>query len=129
MSKKLVTMATVCVIRDGKRVFPEIGKTFPYTDEEVKRIKAVSPTALRNPVNESDSEAVGDEFSTTATDKTGETDGGKKKPTATKAPKKTAKQKAAEKTADPDAADDEDDDSVDDDADADDTDASEDEDI
>ena len=110
MSKKLVTMATVCVIREGKRVFPEIGKAFAYTDEEVKRIKAVSPTALRNPVNESDSAVVGDEFSTGAVDKSGETEGGKKtaKPTATKAPKKTAKQKAAEKTADPAAADDED---------------------
>lgn len=121
---KLVTQATICVIRDGKRVFPEIGKAFSYTDQEVARIKKVSPTALRTPVNESETAGVGDEFETKAADKSGETDGGKRKATAAKTPKKTAKQKAAEKTADPDAADDEDDDdSVDEDA------ADEDEDI
>ena len=118
---KLITLATICVIREGKRVFPEINKPFNYTDAEVARIKRVSPTALRSPINEeAATEGVADEFETGTTDKTGETDGGKKaaKPTATKAPKKTAKQKAAEKTADPDAAADEDDDdgSVDDDA-------------
>jgi hypothetical protein len=124
---KLVTQATVCVIRDSKRVFPEIGKPFNYTNAEVVRIKRVSPTALRTPVNEeAASEGVADEFETGATDKSGEKDGGKKKPTATKTPKRTAKQKAAAKTADPDAADDEDDDAVDEDGD---DDASEDEDI
>jgi hypothetical protein len=118
---KLVTQATVCVIREGKRVFPEIGRPFNYTDQEVARIKRVSPTALRVPVNEETAtEGVADEFSTKTTDKSGEVEGGKKaaKPTANKTPKRTAKQKAAEKTADADAADDEDDDdgSVDEDA-------------
>lgn len=118
---KLITLATICVIREGKRVFPEINKPFNYTDAEVARIKRVSPTALRTPINEeAATEGVADEFETGTPDKGGEDDGGKKaaKPTATKTPKRSAKQKAAEKTAKPEAADDEDDDdgSVDDDA-------------
>jgi hypothetical protein len=45
MTKRLVNKG-VTVVRDGKRVRPEIGKNFDFTAEEITRITDVEPTAL-----------------------------------------------------------------------------------
>lgn len=50
---KVVTQ-TVVVVRDGKRVIPEIGKPFKFTAEELKELKANAPDAFREPVDESE---------------------------------------------------------------------------
>lgn len=110
---KLVTQASVCVIRDGKRVFPEIGKAFPYTAQEVERVKRVSPTALRKPLNESapvaepeadeERQDVGDAESTndTAPEGTAEATSNKNPKTApAKAKNKTVKKPAEPETDD-----------------------------
>lgn len=56
----MVVLSTVIVGReiDGKqvRVTPEIGKAFPFTDEEIKNIMEANPAAIREPVNEDVSE-------------------------------------------------------------------------
>jgi hypothetical protein len=45
MTKRLVNKG-VTVVRDGKRVRPEIGKNFDFTADEITRITDVEPTAL-----------------------------------------------------------------------------------
>lgn len=47
-----VPMISTVVVRDGKRVYPTLGKSFPFTADEINTIKALHPTALRKPVNE-----------------------------------------------------------------------------
>lgn len=56
---KHVPLVSTVVVRDGKRHYPTVGKPFNFSDEEVKTIKALHPTGLRKPVNES---AVDDEI-------------------------------------------------------------------
>lgn len=51
MPTKFVQQA-VCVVRDGKFVYPPTGKSFAFTDKEVEEISEMNPTALRDPVNE-----------------------------------------------------------------------------
>ena len=48
MSKTLtrVPMQSILVIRANKRVYPEIGKPFDFTAEEVEQIEAGAPEAL-----------------------------------------------------------------------------------
>lgn len=55
MAKKSNTMLVrkgVTVVRDGKRVRPEIGKTFDFEGDEIETITAVDPTALGDPKSE-----------------------------------------------------------------------------
>lgn len=49
----LIVLASVAVVRDGKRVYPEPNKAFDFTAAEVEAIKRAHPAALRAPVNES----------------------------------------------------------------------------
>lgn len=106
---KRVPTASVIVIRDGKRVEPKIGKSFPFTEDEITTINRIMPGALRTPVNESS-----DDSSTGAGHKSDDAEAGtapskaapegSKKPTAAKGKKAAAKTKAADK----DVVDDED---------------------
>ncbi len=48
-----ITLASIVVIRDGKRVRPELNKPFNYTKEEITSILEGHPAALRKPINES----------------------------------------------------------------------------
>lgn len=50
---QMVPVEGVTVGRDGKRVTPPVGKSFDFTAEEIKSIKAARPEALRKPVDES----------------------------------------------------------------------------
>jgi len=52
MAVNMVPMKSVVVIRDGKRVTPTIGKSFPFTAEERNAILEVDSTALRKPTDE-----------------------------------------------------------------------------
>jgi hypothetical protein len=47
----------VTVVRDGKRVRPEIGKNFDFTAEEIERITEVDPSALGKAEGGEDGEA------------------------------------------------------------------------
>jgi hypothetical protein len=53
---KRIPLQTIILVRDGKRVVPEIGKAFDFTSDELASIKEVSPDAVRAPVNETPSE-------------------------------------------------------------------------
>lgn len=60
MTKPSITMAVkkgVTVVRDGKRVRPEIGKTFDFTAAERDSILEVDPAALAEPAGEGEGEA------------------------------------------------------------------------
>jgi hypothetical protein len=48
MSKTVTRVPTqsVLVIRDGQRVYPEIGKPFEFTADEVKQLERGAPEAL-----------------------------------------------------------------------------------
>lgn len=45
MAKRLVKKG-VTVVRDGRRVKPEIGKLFDFTKEEIDGLKEADPTAI-----------------------------------------------------------------------------------
>lgn len=60
----LVPMTGTVVIRDGKRVRPQIGKSFNFTKDEVKDLEAAK-AKLRKPSDEAD-EAAPDAASATA---------------------------------------------------------------
>lgn len=47
MPKKIIN-ESITVVRDGKRVSPEIGKPFDLTDDEIKQLKAIRPQAFSN---------------------------------------------------------------------------------
>lgn len=49
---RMITLTTVFTSRNGKRVQPEIGKPFDYTDEEIAGLKGQTPPALRRVINE-----------------------------------------------------------------------------
>lgn len=63
MAEKMTSMvvnARITVVRDGKRVTPEIGKTFDFTAEEVEAMNATLPGGIRKPINESKADAEDD---------------------------------------------------------------------
>lgn len=45
MAKRLIKEG-VLVVRDGKRIRPEIGKVFDLTAEEIKQLEAIRPSAI-----------------------------------------------------------------------------------
>lgn len=51
-SNNRVALKSVIVVREGKRVSPPIGKSFPFTAEEVEALEESNPTAIRAAVNE-----------------------------------------------------------------------------
>lgn len=59
---KKVPLIRVGVLRDGKTVYPEIGKPFHFTEGEVSDLQKLSEAAgqdyLREPVNETEDEPV-----------------------------------------------------------------------
>jgi len=73
---KMLIKESVLLMREGKRVRPEIGKSFDLTKEEIEDIKKVRPQAIADvPVVETDPNSKD-------TDKTEKTDKGGKKPDA-----------------------------------------------
>jgi hypothetical protein len=97
MAKRLVKKG-VTVVREGKRVRPEINKNFDFTADEIERIVGVDPTAL----GKADSGAEDGEAETASTGDTGKSDEGGKKPAAGKkaaAAKKPAADKSDSKPA------------------------------
>lgn len=131
---KRVPTASVIVIRDGKRVEPKIGKSFPFTDDEITTINRIMPGALRTPVNETV-----DEDSTGSGHKSDDAEAGKapskaapdgsKKATAAKGKKAAGKTKAADKDVEDDEEQNQDEDSSEDADNDSDDDSDEDEDI
>jgi hypothetical protein len=87
-TKRLVKKGAV-VIRDGKRVRPEIGKVFPFTAEEAKALNEATPGTLA-PASEAEiEESEGVAATTTTTTSSAEgsqasAKGGKKAATANK---------------------------------------------
>jgi hypothetical protein len=57
----MVVEQTVVVVREDKRVTPNLGEAFDFTQEEIDQISASSPEALREPRDESKPEAEGDD--------------------------------------------------------------------
>lgn len=53
MAQRIVNQ-TVIVVRDGKRVVPQIGQPFDFTPAELKDIEALQPSAVRKLINESE---------------------------------------------------------------------------
>jgi membrane protein involved in colicin uptake len=47
-----IPLTSIGVTRDGKTVFPEIGKPFEFKADEVKDLDGRDPPVWRNPVNE-----------------------------------------------------------------------------
>lgn len=85
MAKRLVKKG-VTVVRDGRRVRPEVGKLFDFSKEEIDGLNEADATALGK-ASEADSE---DGTATTASTSNAETSqskasGGKKAATANKA--------------------------------------------
>jgi len=81
MAVKMVPTMSVVIVRDGKRVKPEIGKSFDFTADERDSILEAQPNALRKA-------AAGDEEGTADTSSAEQSQakakGGKKKATAAK---------------------------------------------
>lgn len=57
-SNNRVALKSVIVVRDGQRVSPPIGKSFPFTAAEIKALEESNPTAIREAVNEDDEASV-----------------------------------------------------------------------
>ena len=105
-TRRMVTQS-VTVIREGKRVSPEIGKSYPFTEAEIEYLDRLSPAATRKSVNEDPIDAEEEvEGGDTGDDETAPDKNAK--PTATKTPKKG--KKAAAKKAEADEDEEEDDD-------------------
>jgi hypothetical protein len=51
-SNNRVALKSVIVVREGKRVSPPIGKSFPFTEDEITALEESNPTAIRKAVNE-----------------------------------------------------------------------------
>lgn len=53
---KKVPLSSIGVSREGKTVYPEIGKAFPFTKEEIAELEALQAKTgdefIRDPVNE-----------------------------------------------------------------------------
>jgi len=105
-TRRMVTQS-VTVIREGKRVSPEIGKSYPFTEAEIEYLDRLSPATTRKSVNEDPIDADAEEEveggdtgdDETAPDKNA-------KPTATKTPKKGKKAAAKKAEADEEEEDD-----------------------
>lgn len=86
----LVPLTGTIVVRDGKRVRPEIGKAFTYTDDELTSLKAAG-AKFRAPANEAPAEAPAASntkpVKSSAEESQAEAKGGKKKATANTADK------------------------------------------
>jgi len=48
----LIVTQSVTVVRDGKRVSPEINKVFAFSEAECRQITGANPQGLRKPINE-----------------------------------------------------------------------------
>ena len=48
--KTMVTMKGAVVIRDSKRVRPQIGKAFDYSEDEIETLNTATPGTLREPI-------------------------------------------------------------------------------
>lgn len=94
---KLVPTVSVIVVRDSKRIKPEIGKGFDFTADEVKDINTLHPGALRKPVNETADETVETDATVTGNAAANQTAG--KGPKTTKASKKAAASQADSQSA------------------------------
>lgn len=95
MAKRFVNKG-VTVVREGKRVRPEVGKNFDFTADEIERITEVEPLAL---TKATDAAEEGEATTASTTAKTTTTTD---KPAAsgqTKAAKAAAKKAAAAKPA------------------------------
>lgn len=93
-----VVMQSVTVVRDGKRVTPEIGKPFPFTNAEITYLDKNAKGALRKAVNEdADMETPGEEPEGGDTGDDATAPDQKAKATATRTPRRGAN--AAEKKA------------------------------
>lgn len=57
-STNRVPLKSVIVVREGQRVSPPLGKSFPFTAAEVKALEENNPTAIREAVNEDDEASV-----------------------------------------------------------------------
>lgn len=106
MIRRVVTQ-NVTVVREGKRVTPEMNKAFDFTADEIEYLDRVSPAASRRAVNESPADAALEdpEGGDTGTDETAPD--GNKKPTANKAPKRGGKKAAPAKEEPEDESEDE----------------------
>lgn len=92
-SNVLVPLSGTVVVREGKRVRPEIGKAFEYTDDEITSLKNAG-AKFRAPQNEEPTEGVAatstkpaPASASVAEEAQAEAKGGKKKATANKADK------------------------------------------
>lgn len=47
MAKRIIQEG-ILVVRDGKRIRPQIGKAFDLTAEEIKQLEAIRPSAIAN---------------------------------------------------------------------------------
>jgi hypothetical protein len=86
-SEKFTVRKGVTVVRDGKRVKPEIGKAFDFTAEERDNILSADPAALAKHTGEEDGNATAAATSTTSSSAEGSQAGakdGEKTPTANK---------------------------------------------
>lgn len=83
---KRIPVQTIILHREGKRVVPEIGKSFNFTVDELADINAVNPKAIRHIINE---ESQVDAAAADQTEGEGEGEGAKK--TGEAKPKKPAK--------------------------------------
>lgn len=54
-NRKMLVKKGAVVVRDGNRVRPEIGKTFPFTADEIKQINKATPGTLV-PASEAEAE-------------------------------------------------------------------------
>lgn len=54
-SRKMLVKKGAVVIRDGRRVRPEIGKTFTFSDAEIDQLNGATPGTL-GPVSEAQAE-------------------------------------------------------------------------
>ncbi|HLP70324.1 MAG TPA: hypothetical protein VK181_22690 [Rhizobium sp.] len=91
-SNVLVPLSGTVVVREGKRIRPEIGKAFEYTDDEITSLKNAG-AKFRAPQNEEPTEGVAATSTkpaptaSVAEEAQAEAKGGKKKATANKADK------------------------------------------
>lgn len=51
MAERIVN-SPILVVRDGKQVEPVIGKSFDFTESEIKEIEKLNPSAFSKPVVE-----------------------------------------------------------------------------
>jgi hypothetical protein len=103
--KKYLVKKGVVVVRDGKRVRPQIGKSFSFDEAEAADINAATPGSLalasEVEIEDGDDSAVDAAVASSAEASQAGAKGGKKRPTANKSDKEAAG-KTAEKTGDGD---------------------------